>query len=196
MAVFNDKSTKDFRRELRNNASRGEVVLWNGLRKNGVGAKFRRQESVERFVVDFYCPELGLAVEVDGVQHENSKEYDARRDQKLLEIGVKTLRFPDWEVISNSELVLNSIRNVVKEMRENGESYRRPSTQIHPDERNRREVGRGVELNKPPSNPSLEKAGEFSTAGSSGFSQPPPGPRLEKAGENVQKIPPPFQGGG
>lgn len=159
MAVFNDKSTKQFRRDLRNHASRGEVVLWNGLRKSGVGAKFRRQESIRQYVVDFYCPELGLAVEVDGIHHEHTRERDSKRDSILKEIGVRTLRYSDSDVISNSELVLNSIRNIVTEMRENGESYRRPSTQLSDLEKARKAVGRSGDATKPPPDPRLEKAG-------------------------------------
>ncbi len=160
MAIFNDKEQKQFRRDLRNHASRGEVVLWSGLRKNGVGAKFRRQESIEQFVVDFYCPELGLAVEVDGIHHEHQIERDSRRDSILGNIGVRTLRFKDSDVISNSEKVLDEIKNVVTKMRETNGSYRRPSTQLHPDARNRLTVGRSGG-NQPPPNPRLEKAGEF-----------------------------------
>jgi very-short-patch-repair endonuclease len=163
MAIFNDKEQKQFRRDLRNNASRGEVVLWSGLRKNGVGAKFRRQESIFKFVVDFYCPELGLAVEVDGVHHENTVDYDNHRDSILESIGVRLLRFKDSEVIGNSELVLDKIRKIVAEMRETTGSYRRPSTQLHPDEKNRRTVGRSSDETKPPPSPRLGKAGEPST---------------------------------
>jgi len=161
MALFNDKAEKQFRRDLRKNASRGEVVLWSGLRKNGAGAKFRRQESIERFVVDFYCPELGLAVEVDGIHHENRFEQDSNRDSILEGLGVRTLRFKDSDVISNSEQVLDKIRKIVTETREKNGSYRRPSTQLHSDERNRLEVGRGGEVTKPPPGPRLGKAGEL-----------------------------------
>lgn len=163
MSVFNDKTLKQFRRDLRSKASRGEVVLWNGLRRNGVGAKFRRQESIRQFVVDFYCPELGLAVEVDGIHHENTKERDARRDSILKEIGVRTIRFSDSEVISNSELVLNRIRNIVNEMRANGETYRRASTQLSITEKARLAVGLSGEKTEPPPVPRLEKAGVRTT---------------------------------
>ena len=64
MAIFNDKKDKQFRRDLRKAASFGERVMWNGLRGNKLGAKFRRQESIGAYIVDFYCPELRLAVEV------------------------------------------------------------------------------------------------------------------------------------
>jgi very-short-patch-repair endonuclease len=162
MAIFNDKEQKQFRRDLRKNASRGEVVLWSGLRKNGVGAKFRRQESIEQFVVDFYCPELGLAVEVDGIHHEHRIEQDTKRDSILENIGVRTVRFKDSDVISNSENVLDKIKSIVTEMRETSGSYRKTSTQLHPDEKARRNVGRGGDETKPPPGPRLGKAGELS----------------------------------
>jgi very-short-patch-repair endonuclease len=162
MALFNDKSLKEFRRAQRNNASRGEQVLWSGLRKIGVGAKFRRQESIGHYIVDFYCPEVGLAVEVDGIQHEHSIPYDTARDSFIESIGVRVLRFKDSEVISNSEQVLGEIRKVVEELREKNGSYRRPTTQLHPDMKNRIEARRtgGTEPDQPPPNPRLGKAGE------------------------------------
>ena len=162
MAIFNDKSLKDFRRAQRNNMSRGEQVLWSGLRKIGVGAKFRRQESIGHYIVDFYCPELRLAVEVDGIQHEHSIPYDTARDSFIEDIGVRVLRFKDSDVISNSERVLAEIGKVVDELRQKNGSYRRPTTQLHPDVKNRIEARRvgSTELGQPPPNPRLGKAGE------------------------------------
>ena len=134
--------------------------MWNGLRGNRLGAKFRRQESIGVYVVDFYCPELRLAIEVDGVHHEHSREYDSARDEKLKEVHVRTLRFPDSEVISNSDLVLSQIEKVITEMRQHGMSVRTPSTQMSKSEKAILEVRDG--------------------------GQPPPGPRLKKTGVNVQ----------
>src|SRR5207253_3603839 len=126
----------------------------------GVGAKFRRQESIDRFIVDFYCPEVGLAVEVDGIHHDHTVEYDTWRDSILKEIGVEVLRFKDTEVISNSEQVVAEVRKVVEELRATNGSYRRPSTQLHPDARNRLSSGRDGDANQPPPVPRLGKAGE------------------------------------
>jgi very-short-patch-repair endonuclease len=124
MPIFNDRSKKEFRKALRNEPTFAERALWNGLRGNGIGAKFRRQESIGNYVVDFYCPEVRLAVEVDGASHSEREEYDARRDQHLAEVKVTTLRFSDAEVLYSSEKVLTSIRETVERMRVEGKAVR------------------------------------------------------------------------
>ena len=69
--IFNRQNSKGIRKELRNNLTKGEVIFWQHLKGSHLGGfKFRRQQSVQDFVVDFYCPEIKLAVEVDGQTHE------------------------------------------------------------------------------------------------------------------------------
>jgi hypothetical protein len=65
--IFNRNKSKDTRKELRNNLTKGEIILWQNLKGSKLGGfKLRRQQSVQDFVVDFYCPEIKLAAEVDG----------------------------------------------------------------------------------------------------------------------------------
>jgi very-short-patch-repair endonuclease len=69
---FNRKETLGKRRALRNNATKAERILWEKLKRKGLlGYKFRRQHSVGKFIMDFYCPELQIAIEVDGESHES-----------------------------------------------------------------------------------------------------------------------------
>jgi very-short-patch-repair endonuclease len=80
--IYNKTCEKNKRRTLRNNIPKAELVLWTKLRSKGLdGHKFRRQYSVGKYVVDFYCPKLKLAVEVDGDSHfsEGAKEGDKER---------------------------------------------------------------------------------------------------------------------
>ena len=78
---FNKKSEQEKRRLLRNNMTYCEKIIWLHLRKRQLGYRFLRQYSVDHFVIDFYCPELKLAVEIDGDVHEipKQKNYDKAR---------------------------------------------------------------------------------------------------------------------
>ena len=68
--IFNKPEIKNYRRKLRNDMTRAEIILWKYLRNRGMlGFRFRRQFSIESFIVDFYCPELKLVIEIDGETH-------------------------------------------------------------------------------------------------------------------------------
>src|SRR5687767_8245005 len=82
-----------------------EWKLWRALRSRGVGAKFRRQIPLGRFVVDFVCFESKLVVEVDGGQHADNRR-DADRDRYFVEQGYRVLRFWNTDVLKNLEGVL------------------------------------------------------------------------------------------
>jgi very-short-patch-repair endonuclease len=97
---------------LRRNMPQAEVILWSKLEDKGLsGYKFRRQYSVGKFVIDFYCPKLKLAIEVDGNSHfiEGTDIRDKER-QTIIEIfGITFLRFTNREIYENIEGVLNKI---------------------------------------------------------------------------------------
>ena len=100
------------RRQLRRNQTDAEATLWRLLRGRGlVGFKFRRQHPVGPFILDFFCDEHRLAVELDGGQHyENAAQaYDARRTRYLNERGTTVLRFPTDLVFREREGVLTAI---------------------------------------------------------------------------------------
>jgi len=85
--IFNKHSEKEKRRQLRNNLTKAEVIVWQHLKGRQVNnCKFRRQYSIGPFVLDFYCPELKLAIEIDGSSHdhEDAQAYDQER-QKYIE---------------------------------------------------------------------------------------------------------------
>jgi very-short-patch-repair endonuclease len=99
-------------RQLRQTPTEAEKILWKALRRNQIGGvSFRRQHPIGRYVLDFYCPSAGLAIEVDGGQHATGqqKEIDLRRDQWLAANGVRMLRFWNNEVLSNLQGVLQTI---------------------------------------------------------------------------------------
>ena len=99
-------------RELRKRMTSSEKILWNALRgKSFSGYKFRRQHPIKKFIVDFYCHELKLVIELDGSVHDikDQAEYDLGRTFELEEFGLKVIRFRNEEVLDRLEEVLNRI---------------------------------------------------------------------------------------
>ncbi len=100
-------------RRMRKQPTTAEKILWSKLRNKQVrGFKFRRQHSIDRFIVDFYCREARLVIEVDGSSHDTSEaiEYDEARQTFLEHRGLTMLRFLNAEVIHNTDFVLDCIR--------------------------------------------------------------------------------------
>ena len=97
-------------RELRQRATEAERVLWERVRNRRLGGlKFRRQHPLGPYIVDFYCAEHRLVVEVDGPIHEGQKERDALRAEYLEMYGYRVLRFMNEDVLTDIEGVLERI---------------------------------------------------------------------------------------
>jgi len=109
---------KQFRRALRKYLPPAEVALWKLLKnKKLAGRKFRRQHQAGPYILDFYCPEEKLVVELDGEVHCNLPrwEYDEARTRSLQEHGIRVIRFENREVFENPEGVLYAIASHFKE---------------------------------------------------------------------------------
>ena len=107
--IFNNALLKDKRRKLRNNMIYVEQRLWGSLRNRQLrGYKFRRQSSIGRYIVDFYCPGADLVVEVDGDTHyePGAKAYDRGRQRYLEAVGLKVLSFTNQDIDYNMEGVI------------------------------------------------------------------------------------------
>jgi very-short-patch-repair endonuclease len=105
------------RRELRSFPTPAEVLLWKHLRrKQLLGKKFRRQYSVAQYVLDFYCVECNLAIELDGAPHYGilREGYEAERSEFLSRQGIEILRFENRVLYQNIEGVLETIREAVR----------------------------------------------------------------------------------
>ena len=103
----------EFARELRRSATPPERKLWNAISRFQVGgAKFRRQTPIGRYIADFYCTELKLAIEVDGITHTDPAD-DAERTAWLNSRGIQVLKFWNNEIMSNIEGVLVVIAEAV-----------------------------------------------------------------------------------
>ena len=82
-----------------------EKVMWECLRMDRLGFRFKRQESVGRYTLDFYCPEASLCVEVDGEQHALRVDKDQARDEWLCLQGIATIRLPSLDLFEGTGLV-------------------------------------------------------------------------------------------
>jgi very-short-patch-repair endonuclease len=135
---FNKGELKTRRRSLRNDPTRAEKEMWQGLRKRrSDGYKFRRQHSIGPFIADFYCPVYRLVVEVDGDTHSlpGQPEYDANRTAFMQSNGIVVIRFTNEEVLYSVDLCVNKIMALIEDLK-------------------RARV-------EPPPNPLLQKEGEF-----------------------------------
>jgi len=109
-----EEKLKTYARELRVSATDAEQRIWYLLRnRNFFDFKFRRQHPVAGYILDFYCADAGLAIELDGGQHSEQIAYDAQRDAVLQQHGIHTLRFWNNDVLNNTEGVLMEIANAL-----------------------------------------------------------------------------------
>jgi very-short-patch-repair endonuclease len=98
-------------REMRRNPTKAEELLWKALRGRSLSnLKFRRQQPMKGYILDFYCEAARLGVEVDGEIHlsEQQRKYDLERTKYLAEYGIKILRFTNEEIINTIIEVLNT----------------------------------------------------------------------------------------
>jgi very-short-patch-repair endonuclease len=107
---------KQFARDLRNNSTLSEVLLWKQINGQKLGYEFHRQVPIGEFIVDFYCHEMMLAVEIDGDSHNDKYDYDMNRQKMLQNLGVKFIRFIDVDVKKNMAGVLSALRNKIDEI--------------------------------------------------------------------------------
>ena len=103
---------KALARELRKNMMRGEATLWQHLKgKKLLGYNFDRQRPIDEFIVDFYCKDLMLAIEIDGASHDDADAQlkDEIRQRTIESFGVKFLRFSESDACNHPEAVVEAI---------------------------------------------------------------------------------------
>ena len=107
---------KEIAGQLRKNGTPAEIRLWAYLKgKQLRGFDFHRQKPMDNFVLDFYCPALKLAIEIDGSSHNDKYDIDKFRQRRLESLGLRFLRFQDKDVMKNIEAVLNAINGWIDE---------------------------------------------------------------------------------
>lgn len=114
------KDLKQKARALRKDSTLSEVLLWMEIKNRQLGVQFHRQVPMLDYIVDFYCHELMLAIEVDGSSHdhEDAVLYDEKRQRQLEERGVRFLRFGDLDIKKDLRMVVNQILEKVNELKD------------------------------------------------------------------------------
>jgi len=112
MKIYYDPWLKELARELRNNSTVAEIMLWNEIKGRRLrGYQFMRQKPIGKYIVDFFCSKLKLVIEIDGESHIGKEEYDRERQDDLESIGLPFLRFDDLEVRYNLDNVIKTLEN-------------------------------------------------------------------------------------
>ena len=92
--IYYNPELKEKARHLRNESTFSEILLWLKIKGKVFGYEFHRQVPLDEYIVDFYCHELGLAIEIDGSSHDNKFDYDLKRQRRLESLGVRFIRSP------------------------------------------------------------------------------------------------------
>ncbi len=109
------RNLADKAKGMRTKPTEAEKLLWEYLRANRLGAKFRRQHPLGDYIADFVCLEKRLGIELDGKCHEDNTEHDKIRDNELLKLGYRTVRFTNEELFGDIEHVLSTIKKYLDE---------------------------------------------------------------------------------
>ena len=126
MKILYNQNLRTFSKQLRNNSTIGEVMLWSELKRKKLGFQFMRQKPIMGYIVDFYCAPLKLAIEIDGSSHDTKIEADVLRQKEIEKLGINFLRFSE-------EDVRNSLDGVVREVKAVIQAKTTPASQIrHP----------------------------------------------------------------
>ena len=119
------KNLKHISRKLRKEMTEAEKKLWQYLRAKQVfGIKFRRQQQINNYIVDFYCPSKRIIIELDGGQHANNIK-DKERDKFMEDKGIKVIRIWDNDIMNNIEGVMEHIMNIIKNRVDSYRYYRK-----------------------------------------------------------------------
>ncbi|MBU1017754.1 endonuclease domain-containing protein [Patescibacteria group bacterium] len=120
--LFNSPEFRERRRKLRSESPKAEIILWGELKNKQVeGLKFIRQYGVGPYVIDFFCPALKLAIEVDGDSHfqEGAEEYDRRRQRFIERFNIHFLRFTNTDIYENLDGVVEELIYVAGGLKNN-----------------------------------------------------------------------------
>lgn len=120
---------RDLARNLRKESTLSEILLWKEIKtKQILGYQFHRQVPIGNYIVDFFCHELFLAIEIDGISHALKETYDEKRQQRLESLGVRFLRFDDLKVKFQMESVLSRIKEWINAYTKNSQTSPSPSS--------------------------------------------------------------------
>ncbi|WP_047417040.1 endonuclease domain-containing protein [Cellulophaga sp. Hel_I_12] len=107
---------KAYARQLRTNSTLSEVLLWQKIKGKALGVQFHRQVPINEFIVDFYCHEIQLTIEIDGSSHDNKYDYDCKRQNVLETKGVQFIRFTNNEINKQLFSVLLALEDKIVDL--------------------------------------------------------------------------------
>jgi len=114
---------KSLARDLRNNSTKSEIILWNKIKKKSLGVEFHRQVPIDEYIVDFFCHEIMLAIEIDGATHHYNFENDDKRQKRLEGFGIKVFRIDDKDVRFALNDVLRALEITIENIIESEEEH-------------------------------------------------------------------------
>jgi len=106
---------RQYAKQLRDNSTLSEVLLWKRIKGKSLGVEFHRQVPLSEYIVDFYCHELMLAIEIDGNSHDYKYEHDKFRQNSLEKLGITFVRFSDLSVKKEMENVIRTLEQIIEE---------------------------------------------------------------------------------
>mgnify|MGYP001591206843 FL=1 len=114
MKILYNQNLRTFSKQLRNNSTIGEVMLWSELKRKKLGFQFMRQKPIMGYIVDFYCSSLKLAIEIDGSSHDTKIEADVLRQKEIEKLGINFLRFSEEDVRNSLDGVVREVKAVIQ----------------------------------------------------------------------------------
>ena len=119
MTYHYNHNLRELSKKLRNESTQSEILLWQHIKGQVLGVAFNRQFPIENYIIDFYCKELKLAVEIDGMSHDNAESQikDEERQHRLESYGIKFVRLDDREVMYDIENSLRTIKEAINDLR-------------------------------------------------------------------------------
>ena len=116
--IYYNPKLKEYARWLRNHSTRAEKRMWKYLKgKQMMGYDFHRQKPIDNFILDFFCHELMLGIEIDGITHqwEKTQKKDRIKENIMSKLGITILRFEDDEVMNEPDEVIGKIEKYIRE---------------------------------------------------------------------------------
>jgi very-short-patch-repair endonuclease len=120
MKIYYNPKLTELARQLRNNATKAEIRLWQCLKRDQMGYDFHRQKPIGNYIADFFCHDLKLVIEIDGYSHsfEEVVANDLRKEAEFEKLGLTVIRFDDREVMNELNSVLKAIENYIADFEE------------------------------------------------------------------------------
>ena len=117
--IYYNPNLKKLARKLRLNSTMAEILLWKMIKNKAMGCEFHRQVPIDEYIVDFFCHELSLVIEIDGYTHDYNFANDKIRQNRLESLGLKVIRFSDDDIKRHVDDVIRFIEAAIWEIKMN-----------------------------------------------------------------------------